>query len=397
MNRNDDYPPDYPQRSPAEFPEPILDCCVIISSNVRDRQGNVQFCPNRVIQKNGQSAPFNRAGDLNDNMEKDDSSVETNSDESQNDEEHLETIPQQIEIAYLIKEVIRDAIFGKVIHGTVLKRSGENDVWTETTEECAIKEMPWEQIREGRGEQRAENPQEEIAAMQHLKRCYDNEGGQHASVTTAMRDTRIIMPLDFLYDHQKLYTITPYCTGGELFDLLAQRSRFSEEESRHFLRSILDGIEWLQRAGLTHKDISLENTMVNDDMTVIIDMGMCLRIPVDNAQRCRIKSRPRCGKLYYMAPEVYASEPFDGRAVDMWAVGVCLFMMLTGQAPWEHPTPLDIQFRYFTNGYLTRVVRDQWNMNLSADAVDLLQRMLLLDPRDRLSLQQVRNHPWMTL
>lgn len=225
----------------------------------------------------------------------------------------------------------------------------------------------------------------------------DDLAGQQLLGTVAMRDTRIIMPLDFLYDHQKLYTITPYCTGGELFDLLAQRSRFSEEESRHFLRSILDGIEWLQRAGLTHKDISLENTMVNDDMTVIIDMGMCLRIPVDNAQRCRIKSRPRCGKLYYMAPEVYASEPFDGRAVDMWAVGVCLFMMLTGQAPWEHPTPLDIQFRYFTNGYLTRVVRDQWNMNLSADAVDLLQRMLLLDPRDRLSLQQVRNHPWMTL
>ena len=96
-----------------------------------------------------------------------------------------------------------------------------------------------------------------------------------------------------------------------------------------------------------------------------------------------------------MAPEVYNEESFDGHAVDMWAVGVCLFMMLTGQIPWERPSILDQKFRYFTYGYLTAILRDHWNMGLSADAIDLLQRMLLLDPRDRLSLQQVRQHPWM--
>merc|ERR550539_895084 len=131
-------------------------------------------------------------------------------------------------------------------------------------------------------------------------------------------------------------------------------------------------------------------------MTVIIDMGMCLRIPVrdDSMERCLIRRRSRCGKMYYMAPEVYAQQPFDGRAVDMWAVGVCLFMMLTGQSPWEHPSPLDARFRHFTNGHLIRILTG-WNMNLSPDAIDLLQQMLFRDPRDRLSLQQVRNHPWM--
>ena len=180
--------------------------------------------------------------------------------------------------------------------------------------------MSWESIGNGRDRQMAENPEDEIAAMQHLMRVYSNDlGVQGVSATAGIRNTRIIMPLDYLYDHQNVYTIIPYCNGGEIFDRLDRRRRFTEDESRHFLRSILDGLEWLQRAGLTHKDISLENIMVDDELTVIIDVGMCLRIPyADNgAQRHLINSQPRCGKLYYMAPEVYNEEPFDGCAVDM--------------------------------------------------------------------------------
>lgn len=401
MDRNNDYPPELPTSDPPPFQEPTLDCCVITSANVRDRDGITHFRSDRVIVKNGHSAPFNRAGDLLDGKdEMDDSSIDSSSDESKGDEEDLDDHTKQNEIAYLMHEDIRDAIHGRVIRGTVLRRSNPDDVWTETTEQCAIKEMSWGSIRNGRDRQMAENPEDEIAAMQHFMRFYSNDlGVQEVSATAGMRNTRIIMPLDCLYDHQNVYTVLPYCNGGELFDLLDTRRRFTEDESRHLLRSILDGLEWLQRAGLTHKDISLENIMVDDELTVIIDMGMCLRIPCadDGAQRHLINSRPRCGKLYYMAPEVYNEEPFDGHAVDMWAVGVCLFMMLTGQNPWERPSRLDQKFRYFTDGYLTVILKNHWNMGLSADAIDLLQRMLLLDPRDRPSLQQVRQHPWMMM
>lgn len=396
MDENDDYPPDQPQLDPPPFPEPILDCCVVISAEVLPRNGERQFFPNSVIVKNGLSAPYNQAGDLNDDVS-DDGSVSSNSVESQSDEEDLGNVPKQKpEIAYLMREEIREAIFGRVTRAAVLRRANENDVWTETNEECAIKEMPWDEIRNGLVEGRSENPQSEIAAMQHLMRFYTNEVGGEHSASDAMHDTGIIMPLDFLYDHQNLYIITPFCSGGELFDVLDTRTRFTEDESRNILRNLLQGLEWLHRAGLTHKDISLENIMVDADMTVIIDMGMCLRIPSsdDNTQRFLIRNRHRCGKMRYMAPEVFNQEPFDGRAVDMWAAGVCLFMMLTGMQPWNRPSQLDERFRYFTNGYLTPVLTS-WNMNLSADAIDLLQRMLFRDPHDRLSLEQVRNHPWM--
>mmetsp|Transcript_24575 Transcript_24575/g.50741 ORF Transcript_24575/g.50741 Transcript_24575/m.50741 type:complete len:106 (-) Transcript_24575:2764-3081(-) len=97
----------------------------------------------------------------------------------------------------------------------------------------------------------------------------------------------------------------------------------------------------------------------------------------------------------YMSPEICRNEePFDGFAVDMWAAGVILFTMLTGYPPWEYAMPSDDRFRFMAGGFLVQMLTE-WNTGLSCDAMDLLQRMLFLDPRDRLSLDQVRAHPWM--
>lgn len=140
-------------------------------------------------------------------------------------------------------------------------------------------------------------------------------------------------------------------------------------------------------------------------------MGMCIRIPflddnwnesnllrnVDhrNRDRCLISGRPSCGKMYYMSPEVLNHEIFDGHAVDLWAVGVCLFMMLTGQPAWEVARETDACFRYIAKGgQLARILR-HWNIRLSDEAINLLQNMLRVNPQDRLNFQQVCEHPWM--
>jgi serine/threonine protein kinase len=173
--------------------------------------------------------------------------------------------------------------------------------------------------------------------------------------------------------------------------------------------------------------MSPENLMVHDDKVYIIDMGMCLRIPssfqddgvVDDyyraddptdphhrwnrerrppssSRRSLILPQTPCGKWYYLSPEVCLSErPFDGPAVDLWAAGVILFVMLTGSPPWEEPRLADDNFRLMTTGHMGRMLEER-RAGLSADAADLLQRMLYLDPADRLSLEQVRAHPWMT-
>jgi serine/threonine protein kinase len=98
-----------------------------------------------------------------------------------------------------------------------------------------------------------------------------------------------------------------------------------------------------------------------------------------------------------MSPEIVRNkEPFDGYAVDMWAVGVILFLMLTGFPPWERADLSDERFKYMSAGYLVQMLTE-WETPISKDAMDLLQRMLFYDPKDRLSLDQVRAHPWMLM
>mmetsp|Transcript_7108 Transcript_7108/g.6752 ORF Transcript_7108/g.6752 Transcript_7108/m.6752 type:complete len:101 (+) Transcript_7108:158-460(+) len=87
-------------------------------------------------------------------------------------------------------------------------------------------------------------------------------------------------------------------------------------------------------------------------------------------------------------------QPFDGYAIDMWALGPLLFLMVCGFPPWDQAIEEDERFRYFSGGHFRQTVQS-WNLGLSEDIMDLLQRMFWKDPTQRLSLAQVRAHPWM--
>jgi len=172
---------------------------------------------------------------------------------------------------------------------------------------------------------------------------------------------------------------------------------------------ILQGLSHLQKVGLCHRDMSLENILVDEYKTsVLIDLGMCLRVPYDDPEtgnvtdvsagtlRRLIMPLIPCGKPNYISPEVLKSEePFDGFAIDIWASGVILFIMLVGLPPWEFAREEDPRYRMVVRGGLERMLRS-WQRPISPMAADLLQKMLREDPRERLSLCEVKDHPWVT-
>ena len=158
--------------------------------------------------------------------------------------------------------------------------------------------------------------------------------------------------------------------------------------------------------GVCHRDMSLENILVDEYRTsVVIDLGMCLRVPYDDdegnvtdvsAGTLRRLMGPLipCGKPNYISPEIFKSEgPFDGFAIDLWAAGVILFIMLVGLPPWEFAGEEDPRYRMVARGGLERML-ESWNRTVSGQATDLLQKMLREDPRQRLSLCEVKDHPW---
>jgi serine/threonine protein kinase len=176
-----------------------------------------------------------------------------------------------------------------------------------------------------------EDPIKEIAAMQLI-------GNSHPNVLGSV---------EVLQDNEHLYSIMPFCRGGDLFgvvlDVAEKRQAneavegaggMSEPVARYWFRQLLLGLHHLQSKGICHRDLSLENILVDVNHCLVIDMGMCLRVPyhcpgdpngksVDveyGTDRRLIVPMGTCGKKNYMSPEVYEnSDNFDGFAVDLWS------------------------------------------------------------------------------
>ncbi|KAL7460655.1 hypothetical protein ACHAXS_001100, partial [Conticribra weissflogii] len=308
------------------------------------------------------------------------------------------------ERAFWFVKKIRDAQFGPVSQCRVLKPSSrgrarpENPggnprgsppiLWEITDDFVAIKQVKLSRVREGYW---IEDPFKEVAAMQYV-------GDGHPNVLGCM---------EALQDDQFLYVVTKYCRKGDLMDVIENCEISTREPlARFWFRQLLAGLHFLQSKGVCHRDLSPENILLDDDDCLIIDLGMCLRVPFygsnnDNfavdasafATRRLIKPQGTCGKMGYMSPEIYNNEVFDGFAVDLWGAGTTLYSLLTGYKPYETPSLENKYFSTIANGNLLRQLRD-WNVDISDEAGKLLQWMLTLNPRNRPTLAQVMDHEW---
>lgn len=300
--------------------------------------------------------------------------------------------------AYWIGRKLKKAIYGCVRSCTVLRLReggwqgpGRGGSWEVTPDMAAVKIMDWNKVQELRG-RHMEDPVKEVSAMQFIAR-----DGSHPNV---------LGTLDVLSDQQYLYSFMPFCSCGELFGFVERDGRFSEPVARFWFRQLLNGLYHLQKMGVCHRDISLENVLVDQyTKALVIDLGMCLRVPFSaddgsvsdvstGGMRRLISPQGQCGKPNYISPEVLSNtEPFDGFAIDLWAAGIILFIMLVGLPPFEWANRDDPRFRMITKGGLM-VMLNQWNRPISQEAGDLLQKMLREKPQDRLSLMEVMDHPW---
>jgi serine/threonine protein kinase len=161
--------------------------------------------------------------------------------------------------AYWVQRTVREAIYGRVLLAVVLKRrtpslaNNDNAEWEVTSHHCAVKEMSWQHIRKER-DRLAEDPIKEVSAMQYLKQWHAvNRANMPKNIPTqalsssdvlnsfaATLETNIMMPLDLLSDDRHLYSVMPYCDGGELFERLDLNERFTEEEARYWMYQILN-------------------------------------------------------------------------------------------------------------------------------------------------------------
>jgi serine/threonine protein kinase len=239
-----------------------------------------------------------------------------------------------------------------------------------------------------------------------LKRTVDPRAiSLEVSLLRQIQHPSIIQLVDVQEDEEHVHLITELCTGGELYDriidklLLDSNHRrhsgrprcFTEDATTRIIYEVLSAVTCMHDNGIVHRDIKTENilfqTLDDDDNAPIkiIDFGLS-RVHYDNDEPMSIF----VGSAYYVAPEVLLKK-YD-KSCDVWSIGIITYIMLSGTPPFNGNTDDDIHTSIL-RGVMNWDPKD-WS-GISCEAIDFIQRVLQVDPKQRLTARQALQHPWM--
>uniref|UniRef100_A0A8D3DR62 Maternal embryonic leucine zipper kinase n=1 Tax=Scophthalmus maximus TaxID=52904 RepID=A0A8D3DR62_SCOMX len=182
----------------------------------------------------------------------------------------------------------------------------------------------------------------------------------------------------------QIFMVLEYCPGGELFDYIIAKDRLSEEETRVFFRQIVSAMAYVHSQGYAHRDLKPENLLIDGDHNLkLIDFGLCAK-PKGGLG---YELMTCCGSPAYAAPELIQGKSYIGSEADVWSMGVLLFALLCGYLPFDDENCMAL-YRKITRG---KYDNPRW---LSPGSVLLLNQMMQVDPKRRISVRQLLDHPW---
>lgn len=188
--------------------------------------------------------------------------------------------------------------------------------------------------------------------------------------------------LEVWENKSELYLVLEYVDGGELFDYLVAKGKLSEPEAVHYFKQIIQGVAYCHSFNISHRDLKPENLLLDKKNKIIkiADFGMAaLELPNKLLETS-------CGSPHYASPEIVMGKPYHGGPSDVWSCGIILFALLTGHLPFNDDNIKKLLLKVQTGRY-------QLPQYLTADARDLISKILVLNPERRLTINQILNHP----
>ena len=254
---------------------------------------------------------------------------------------------------YLIKKTIGKGTFGKVKLGIYLPRH----------KKVAIKVLEKKRLKE----------EDDII---RLKREFE--------MLSQFNHPNVITVSEIFETNYAYFTVMELCEGGELFNYIVMNNVLSEEKSAFFYYQLINGLEYIHSLGIVHRDLKPENLLLTKDHILkIIDFGLSNYFKND---QIKLLETP-CGSPCYASPEMLSGENYDGFKIDIWATGIILFAMLCGFLPFDDKD---------NNKLFKKILECKINFpkTLSHDSKDLLKRILVLDPEKRISIKEIKKHPF---
>ncbi|XP_070599035.1 calcium/calmodulin-dependent protein kinase type IV isoform X1 [Erythrolamprus reginae] len=180
-------------------------------------------------------------------------------------------------------------------------------------------------------------------------------------------------------------------TGGELFDRIVEKGYYSERDAADAVKQILEAVAYLHANGIVHRDLKPENllyaTPAPDAPLKIADFGLS-KIVADH-----VTMKTVCGTPGYCAPEILRGCAY-GSEVDMWSIGIITYILLCGFEPFYDERGDQYMFKRILNCEYDFV--SPWWDDVSLNAKDLVRKLIVLDPKKRLTTFQALQHPWVT-
>ncbi|KAM3141666.1 hypothetical protein pb186bvf_006271 [Paramecium bursaria] len=208
-----------------------------------------------------------------------------------------------------------------------------------------------------------------------------------------VRHPHIIQLYEIIETPKHIFLVTEMVSGGELFDYIVQSSKLKEDEACKFFQELISGIEYLHKIRIVHRDLKPENLLLDDKKNIkIVDFGL------SNTYKQEELLKTACGSPCYAAPEVKLNLNFYQMIqglkytpikVDIWSCGVILFASLCGYLPFEDQHTPQLYKKILSGTYNYPSPN-----HVSREAVDLISKILNVDPHSRFGIQEIKNHPW---
>lgn len=202
----------------------------------------------------------------------------------------------------------------------------------------------------------------------------------------AAKHQNIVELEEVLDSHDNIFIVMELCGGGSMVDIvrLYPKERMPEETARFFVRQFFEALDFCHRNGICHRDVRLDNLMLDNAGNVkITDFGHSgIYTPGWD-----LFSTSLVGSVYNLSPEQILGKVYSGEKIDVWSAGVAVYCLLVGRPPFLEPD---------VNSLLELIITSAYDIPdfVSESAADLIQCMIRAPPEERIPIRKMLHHPW---